>query len=228
MERKIEKTQEESKANDAKALGDIMDRLKDSMARQIVEKPFVRAATLESAARMMVKFGYEFNSYTLKILDDYLKGYNLYICGGVGKGKTFFFDCMSRFRKSRGLAGIQKLSMLETQGWTMTMAREWLDDMSDYNVVIDDLGTEPVMKSWGQEAEVFPYILERRMELYGKRTHITSNMSIIDIRNRYGERVYDRFAQYFKMEEIDRMKVGKSRRVLSPWNKAENKGDGVL
>ena len=227
MAKKNAKTQEKPKI-DSEAFDDVMNRLNDFMPRQPAEKPVVSPKTLENAAKWMMKFGYEFNKHTLKILEDYLKGYNLYICGGVGKGKTYFFDCMSRFRKSRGMTGIQKLSMIETQGWTMTMAREWLDEMRDYDVLIDDLGTEPVMKSWGQTAEVFPYILERRMNIQNRRTHVTSNMSILDIRDRYGERIKDRFVQYFRSEEIDLMDVPKSRRVLSQWRKPANQGDGIL
>lgn len=91
------------------------------------------------------------------------------------------------------------------------------------NVVIDDVGTEPLMKSYGQEAELFPYLLEKRMQLTGKRTHLTSNLGPQDIKKRYGERVADRFVQMFKMEPL---KAKKSRRVLRPW-KASKNGDGV-
>jgi DNA replication protein DnaC len=104
----------------------------------------------------------------------------------------------------------------------MDTAREWVEDNQDYDVLIDDVGTEPLMKSWGQEAELFPYLLEKRMQLC-RRTHLTSNLGILDIKRRYGERVVDRFVQVFKMET---MKAKKSRRVLKPWKRGEN-GNGV-
>jgi hypothetical protein len=62
------------------------------------------------------------------------------------------------------------------------------------------------------------------MQLSQRRTHLTSNLGIVDIRKRYGERVADRFVQVFKMEEL---KLKKSRRALRPWKNAANLGEGV-
>lgn len=203
---------------------EMLGRLSGAAQKSVEVKPTVSAAVLETTAKGMMKFGYEFTEDTLKILGDYLRGYNLWLCGCVGVGKTFFFDCLSKVRQSRGMDGIVKLSMIETQGWTMDIARDWVHDMRDKDVLIDDLGTEPLMKSWGQEAELFPYLLENRMRLEERRTHLTSNLGIVDVQNRYSKRVSDRFVQYFKMEE---MKAKKSRRILRPWKTSEN-GAGVL
>jgi hypothetical protein len=203
-------------------LGDMLERLAKTAARKAEEPPAVRESVVEWYAQRMMSAGYDFTVDTLGILADYLKGYNLWLCGNVGVGKTFFFDCMNRVRRLKQASPIMKLSMIETQGWTMDTAREWVEDNQDYDVLIDDVGTEPLMKSWGQEAELFPYLLEKRMQLC-RRTHLTSNLGILDIKRRYGERVVDRFVQVFKMET---MKAKKSRRVLKPWKRGEN-GNGV-
>lgn len=181
---------------------------------------------VEWVASKFVVFGYELNPDIIQMISDYLAGYNLWICGNVGTGKTFFFDVMGRVRKSKGLSGIVKLSMIDTQGWDMEMAREWAQDTSEYDVVIDDVGVEPVMKSWGQEAELFPYLLEKRMQLSKNRTHLTSNLGILDIKKRYGERVADRFVQTFKMEQMRISK--KSKRKLKPWKKSSEDGMMIL
>ena len=206
-------------------MSELMDRLADSMAQKEIVRPAVSASYVESIARLMIRCGYQFNEKTLTILADYLRGYNLWLCGPVGVGKTFFFDCMTKVRRSQGLDSIVKLSMLETQDWTMETAREWVNDTRDRDVLLDDVGTEPVMKSWGQEAELFPYLLEKRMQLATRRTHLTSNLGIVDIKKRYSERVSDRFVQYFKMEMFP--KAEKSKRVLRPW-KPPMDGKGSL
>ena len=201
----------------------IIDKVAKGMEKKVQGPPTVRKSVVEDYARLMMGFGYDLTPDTMAILVDYLKGYNLWLCGCVGVGKTYFFDIMNKIRLSKGLDPIKKLSMLETQGWTMSTARDWADDSREFNVVIDDVGTEPLMKSYGQEAELFPYLLEKRMQLTGKRTHLTSNLGPQDIKKRYGERVADRFVQMFKMEPL---KAKKSRRVLRPW-KASKNGDGV-
>lgn len=206
-------------------MSELMNRLADSMEKREVPKPVLSAGYVESIAKLMIRCGYQFNEKSLNILADYLRGYNLWLCGPVGVGKTFFFDCMTKVRRSQGLDSIVKLSMLETQDWTMETAREWVNETRDRDVLIDDVGTEPVMKSWGQEAELFPYLLEKRMQLATRRTHLTSNLGIVDIKKRYSERVSDRFVQYFKMETFT--KTEKSRRVLRPW-KPPMDGKGAL
>lgn len=202
--------------------GAMIERLTKSFVRKVEEPPKVKESVFEWHAKRMMSYGYDFTADTLGILADYLKGYNLWLCGSVGVGKTFFFDCMNRIRRSRQFSPIVKLSMIETQGWRMDHAREWVEDNLDCDVLIDDVGTEPTMKSFGQEAELFPYLIEMRLKT-DRRTHLTSNLGIVDIRKRYGDRVADRFVQLFKMEFI---KAKKSRRVLRPWKRPEGY-DGV-
>lgn len=202
------------------AFAEIMDRL----AKELIppeEQPMVTAKAVEATAKAMISKGYEITSRTLEVLADYLKGYNIWLCGNVGTGKTFFFETMSRVRADRGLDPIRKLSMIETMGWTMDQAREWLDDSEGFDIVIDDVGTEPEMNNYGVRAELFPYILERRMGVWRRRTHMTSNLGPADILKRYDRRVADRFTEMFKLEKLESKK---SRRHLSPWKKATASG----
>lgn len=195
------------------------------------DNSLVRESMIRWFCKSLMRCGYDLNSETVVMATDYLRGYNMWLCGSVGVGKTYFFDCVNKIRAWRclepmqKLEPIQKLSMLETQGWTMEDARTWCEDVKSEDVLIDDVGTEPVMKSWGVEAEVFPYILEKRIQIRNRRTHLTSNLGIIDIKKRYGERVSDRFVQMFKMFQF---KCKKSRRSLSVWKAGDGDGGGVL
>lgn len=213
----------EDKVN-GNAFADIVERVTRKFAPKAMDPPRVDDSVVESYAARMQRIGYEMTVESVSVLAEYLKGYNIWLCGNVGVGKTYFFECMSRIRRASGMGPIVKLSMIETQGWDMDRAREWVEAYEGDDVLIDDVGTEPIMKSWGQEAELFPYLLEKRMQLFGKRTHMTSNLGPGDIKKRYGERVIDRFVQVFKMIQF---KARKSRRKQVAWAPSLN-GEGVL
>lgn len=199
------------------SFAEIVKRLSGAFVPVSTEPPPVPAETLEAVATRMSNFGYEMSEQALQILLEYLRGYNLWLCGNVGVGKTFFFDCMNKYRNAKGLYPIAKLSMIETQGWTMEDARDWAQENEERDALIDDVGAEPVLNHYGEKVEVFPYLLEKRMQLTRRRTHLTSNLGPADILKRYERRVADRFAQMFKMVEI---KARKSRRQVAPWVKA--------
>ena len=217
---------EKPETSKSSVFADMLDRIVNEVAKKEARPPVVKPSVVEWCAGRMMAHGYEFTPNTLEILTDYLKGYNLLLCGLVGVGKTFFFDCINRVRREKDRTEIAKLSMIETQGWDMDMARNWVDDTCDLDVVIDDVGTEPKMKSWGQEAELFPYLLEKRMQITGRRTHLTTNLSMDEARERYGLRVRDRFDQMFKKEVITQKK-SRRKQSLKPW-RVSSSGDGVL
>lgn len=204
---------------------EMADRLSKQYPEQTSPEPAVSGRIVQLVAGQMAKRGYEMSAKAIEIVTDYLKGYNLWLCGNVGVGKTYFFDVMSRVRQEeKSLPPIAKLSMIETTGWTMDLAREWVEDHLDDDVLLDDVGSEPVMNSYGVKAELFPYLLENRMKNARKRTHITSNLGPKDILARYDVRVSDRFVQMFKFEKFD---AKKSRRETRPWKMARH-GGGIL
>lgn len=222
------KVQPKGAANPSSLFTDLLDRIAKDLVPIKQPEPQIKVAVVEEYARQMAKLGYEFSGESLKMLASYLKGYNLLVIGQVGIGKTFFFDCINEIRRSQYRDRLIKLSMLETQGWKMEDAKEWIDDYSDCDVLIDDVGTEPKMRSWGQEAELFPYLLEMRMKLRrGQyRTHMTTNKTLPEIEERYGRRVRDRLNQMFKFVPLT---AKKSRRKdsLVPWRVPETR-DGVI
>ena len=213
-------------AKDMKTMfAEMADRLAKKYRPKDKETPGVKSSVVEMVAGQMAERGYEMTPKAIEILTDYLKGYNLWLCGNVGVGKTFFFDVMSMVRvEEKRIRPIIKLSMIETMGWTMDSAREWVSYHNDEDVLLDVVGSEPVMNSYGVKAELFPYLLERRMKLANRRTHITSNLGPKDILSRYDVRVSDRFVQMFKFEKFESKK---SRRETRPW-KTPSQGGGLL
>ena len=204
---------------------ELAEKISSQFPPREARQPAVSPKVVQIVAGQMAKRGYEMTPKAIEIVSDYLNGYNLWLCGNVGVGKTFFFDRMSRVRQEeKGLPPIVKLSMIETTGWTMDVAREWIEDHKEDDVLLDDDGSEPVMNSYGVKAELFPYLLEKRMQNARKRTHITSNLGPKDIIARYDIRVSDRFVQMFKFEKFDSKK---SRRVTTPW-KTARPGAGIL
>lgn len=204
---------------------EMADRLNKQYPVQEAPPQTINARVVQIVSEQMAKRGYEMSLKAIEIVTDYLKGYNLWLCGSVGVGKTYFFDVMSRVRvEEKGMPPIVKLSMLETMGWTMDQAREWVMDHRGDDVLLDDVGSEPLMNSYGVKAELFPYLLEKRMQVTTKRTHITSNLGAKDIIERYDVRVSDRFAQMFKYE---RFPGKESKRKVRPW-KAPKQGAGML
>ena len=211
---------------DMKAVfSEIADRLNKQYPKREIPAQTINARVVQVVAGQMAKRGYEMSPKAIEIVTDYLKGYNLWLCGSVGVGKTYFFDIMSKIRiEEKGMPPIVKLSMIETMGWTMEQAREWVMDNRGDDILLDDVGSEPLMNSYGVKAELFPYLLEKRMQVTTRRTHITSNLGAKDIIERYDVRVSDRFAQMFKYE---RFPDKKSRREARPW-KAPKQGAGML
>lgn len=66
----------------------------------------------------------------------------------------------------------------------------------------DDFGTED--KSWfyGKQVEIFKGILEERYNLFlndGKKTHITTNLTPLDVGKRYGKRLESRLYEAFNI-----------------------------
>lgn len=192
----------------------------ENAACRTVPQEHVDPDLLKRQAVRLAKAGYDMTPHMVETLESYIKGYNIWLVGKPGVGKTFFFKCLNKVRSDRGVYRIVILSMIETQGWTMEDAKRWVEANVDNDVMIDDVGSEPVMISFGMKAELFPYLLEARMSCK-RRTHITSNVDKADILDRYGVRVADRFAQFFKRCKMD---TTSSRRTLKPWISTEQGG----
>lgn len=114
--------------------------------------------------------------------------------GGTGTGKTFLLECMASRLIERGF------NVLFTSAFSLNEeCRKYhfslpslVNDFMDCDVlIIDDLGTEPVLKNI--TIEYLFNIINTRQRRY-KPTLLSSNFSPEDILNHYGERIYSRLA----------------------------------
>ncbi|HIP21381.1 MAG TPA: hypothetical protein EYG72_00195 [Candidatus Pacebacteria bacterium] len=138
----------------------------------------------------------------------------LFVFGPVGVGKTSSLEIIRRISTKYNL---KKLWFLRKSTHEIVSEFNALDKkeitIRKYTkglVMFDDLGSEIEGSNYGKE-DIFIRILEMRYDQFidkGIKTHITSNYSFHQLKNRYGERVYDRLKEMFNFLELS----GESRR----------------
>lgn len=158
----------------------------------------------------MSKKGFVFTEKTVKLLRIYLsnKSHGMFLCGGVGIGKTFFFATL----------GIPILNLKYATHKTVDEIYTALELHQHRDILVDDIGDETKMSDYGVKKEILSDILDARCQTLN-RTHFTSNISDAEIRARYGDRVWDRLAQLAKMYHLIDME---SRRTMNSLRMAEN------
>lgn len=128
---------------------------------------------------------------------DDLRGFGM--VGSPGSGKSILMRVMQqvvdRPRGNRRPVIYTALSLADmySKDGPDVMKRALSKDM-----IIDDIGAEYVAAHYGSKVEVIENIIQLRydqFQMYGTRTHFTSNLSMEDIGERYGERVYGRLMQ---------------------------------
>lgn len=169
---------------------------------------------LKAKAANMVRRGYRFNSASLEALRLYMAGYGLFIHGSVGTGKTMFFRSLRTFEGGK----ITIFSMHNILGRSDSDIREMMDDLVGSEVLLDDIGAEPLFNNFGVKFDMLAYLIERRMES-PERTHFTTNLKKGEIKDRYGIRIIDRITEMCKSVEFS----GASNRVAKTNPKAVNK-----
>ena len=160
-------------------------------------------AVLHARAVAMVRRGYEMTAPALEALRLYLAGYGLFVYGPVGTGKTFFFRAI----RTPWDEMVKVISMHEIIGREDREIRELMEDCQQDEVLLDDIGAEPIFNNYGVKFDILGYLIDRRMQSR-MRTHFTTNLSKADILKRYGGRVIDRIAEMCRSVEFP----GKSRR----------------
>lgn len=137
----------------------------------------------------------------------------LFIYGSVGTGKSTTFKILQETAKKYNLFKLYWFISIRTNQVVSDYningdisLQKWLKG----NVYFDDLGTERVASHFGKE-DIFARILEERYNLFidkRKKTFITSNLTLLEVKKRYGDRVHDRFFEMFNIIEL----TGESRR----------------
>ena len=141
----------------------------------------------------------------------------LLVFGSYGTGKTSSFDIIQNMAKRYQVRELWFPS-ISTQEVVerFNMAKNKEDVVRYYSkgvFLFDDLGAETMGNNifqYGKE-EVFLRILlnrYRNFESLGTKTHITTNLNLSQIEQRYGKQLADRFIKMFNLLKLD----GPSRR----------------
>ena len=137
---------------------------------------------------------------------------NIIISGQSGVGKSFLLECM--------LSELieQKKYVLYTTAFTLSQNLLKYHTTFDANkesilapyldcdvLIIDDLGTEPIFKNVTEE---YLYLILNQRTFEQKPVIISTNLSLENIKNRYGERIFSRLinknlCKLFQIENRD-------------------------
>lgn len=117
----------------------------------------------------------------------------IYFAGPTGVGKTYLIRCMANelIKNGKVINIVTSLNLsLDFKTFTKTFEEELLKKYITPEVLfIDDLGTEPIFKNATIE---YLYLIINERKMRNKKTVITSNLDLGDIRERYDERIYSR------------------------------------
>ena len=136
-----------------------------------------------------------------ELCEDYANGFpaaenrNLLIFGAIGQGKTFLLNCVYERAMRRGCAAIRisAFRMFEAMRRHHRMnspeEREFTELMDAPLLLIDDLGTEPMM---GNITVEYLFLLLNERMANRRPTVIATNLSPAQLKEHYGERVASR------------------------------------
>ena len=124
------------------------------------------------------------------------KAKTITICGTPGAGKTFGAKCLMREVLKNGepacfLTAFELNSIFLKYHTAFVQDKNAIFDavLSPELLIIDDLGTEPMLKNVTKE---YFYVLITERQASGKTTLITTNLGAEHLLDRYGERVFSR------------------------------------
>ena len=136
-----------------------------------------------------------------KLCEDYANEFpdngnlNLVIAGSIGQGKTFLLNCVYERVVSRGFAAVRVSAfrlfeaMRRQHFANSAEEREFAGLIDVPMLLIDDLGTEPMMRNI--TVEYLFMLLNERMAAR-RHTVIATNLTPVQLQERYGERVMSR------------------------------------
>ena len=120
---------------------------------------------------------------------------NLLLCGPGGLGKTFLLNCVFERVSARGgsavrITAFRMFEAMRRQHMGSDPSYDGFSSLIDVPLLlIDDLGTEPVMRNITMEY-LFTLLNERIAA--GRHTVVATNLTPVQLKERYGERVASR------------------------------------
>ena len=140
---------------------------------------------------------------------------NLLLAGTIGQGKTFLLNCIYERVVSRGHSAVRVTAFrmfeaMRRQHFANTAEEREFSELVDAPLLlIDDLGTEPMMRNI--TVEYLFMLLNERMAAK-RHTVIATNLSPVQLKEMYGERVMSRIMD--RSRGVALMLSGKDVRLL--------------
>ena len=119
---------------------------------------------------------------------------NINIIGGTGSGKTFLLECVANELIKKGVMVCYKTAFELNELarlYHIGKSYNFSDCLNADVLLIDDLGTEPVLKNVTKE---YLYNLINSRQINKRPTLISTNLSLDNILDRYDERIFSRLA----------------------------------
>jgi len=119
---------------------------------------------------------------------------NINIIGAAGTGKTFLLECVANEMINKNVVVCYKTAFeLNELARLYHIGKSYAfgDCLNADVLLIDDLGTEPVLKNITKE---YLYNLINVRQINNKVTLITTNLSLDNILSRYDDRIFSRLA----------------------------------
>lgn len=168
---------------------DILSKLPKAATQRTIE---VSEVELIARATSMGKRGYVHNAKTLEALEAYLGGYGILLSGGIGIGKTFFFQTVED-------RPIEILSFNRCHLFKYEQLGRFLEETIAKDIVLDDIGWDAELaNNFGTKFETLQVVLDYRLTCSKARTHITTNLSNDELCNKYDAHLVDRIYQLCK------------------------------
>ena len=117
---------------------------------------------------------------------------NINIIGGAGTGKTFLLECIANEMLNKNYVVMFKTAFELNELarlYHMGKSFEFGDALTADILLIDDLGTEPILKNVTLE---YLYNLINTRQIHNRPTFISTNLSLDNILTRYDERIFSR------------------------------------
>ena len=137
---------------------------------------------------------------------------NVNIMGGAGCGKTYLLECVANelIKKGAAVCYITAFELNEqARLYHIGKGYDFADSINAEVLLIDDLGTEPILKNVTKE---YLYNLINIRQVNKKPTFITTNLSLENILSRYDERIFSRLGN--KNLSINAMLTSGDKRLI--------------
>lgn len=177
-----------------KCFRDIADEMRRHEMNLPSPRVEIRIPEAEDVLRQALAFFLEQNGHTLQWLPEYAEvgrwlagneGRGLFLFGSCGRGKSM----LCRYVLPAILFGYYRRVVSVFDTVEMNSRIDYV--LSRHIISLDDIGTEEVSYQYGNKRLAFAEIMDAA-EKHNKLLIISTNLSVEEIRSRYGERVLDR------------------------------------